>query len=877
MNRVDDKVEQDMTRGIETSDNMDDPRLLAAVQEYLAAAETGRRPNRQEFVARHPDIALELSTCLQGLAFVNSAVAEVNAKSEPAGAGHDELLGGQPLGDFRLLREIGRGGMGVVYEATQLSLGRRVALKILPMAAALDARHLQRFHNEAQAAAQLHHTNIVPVYAVGCERSVHYYAMQLIDGQSLSDVIETLCAVRAQMTGPGNSGATTPAMSNMLASSTSPSARVSRFDQSRTGLGAGADPGVAQTHSAVNLTTLHSDKRNVYFRAVAKLGVQAAEGLFHAHQQGVVHRDIKPANLLLDAQGILWITDFGLAQMYADNGLTQTGDVLGTFRYMSPEQASGRAVVLDQRTDIYSLGITLYELLTLERALPGKTREELMHQIANVDPRSPRSIDRKIPVELENIIGRATAKDPAERYPTARALADDLQRFLDDKPVLARPPSLANKAVKWTRRHRAVAMAAGAILLVVSVGSTASSVLIAREQSKTKAAYLGEQRRALEATEQRKRAEGSSSQAREAVDFLTSMAINELPTDPKFFQVRWQMLETSLAYYQKFLDEEKGNPSVSAQLTAAQAQVSSVLAELAAVDQMLRTNFAIRLLPYRDVIEDLGLTQAQLAGCKTLLAQINSDAPDSQSEGTPLTSQQIRESALNDAAAHDTALAKILSPVQLKRLQEISRQIRGAFAFSDADVAGALALTPTQKNAVRSACAEFHNRRHHGPPQFGGEQERSDMAATVQQILAQLTAHQTEVWNTLVGEPYNGYALPYEFWFSPQPPGRRGPGEGPDEHRGGPPDGPGRRPDGPGRGPGPRPDGPPGLEDGPGGPDRNFNGPQGGPRRGPDGDGDGFGTGRDGPSRPPAQPGRQRGAGQGGGGPGRPDGESPPN
>src|SRR5215207_10069741 len=185
----------------------DDPRLLAAVREYMAALDAGGRPSRKEFLARYPDIAGELGDALDGLAFVHSAAAQMNDASgtaaEPdlggsaAGALADAAAG-KPLGDFQLVREVGRGGMGVVYEAVQLSLGRRVAVKVLPMAAAFDQRHLQRFHNEAQAAAQLHHTNIVPVYAVGCERGVHFYAMQLIEGQSLADVVADIKLAAAE-------------------------------------------------------------------------------------------------------------------------------------------------------------------------------------------------------------------------------------------------------------------------------------------------------------------------------------------------------------------------------------------------------------------------------------------------------------------------------------------------------------------------------------------------------------------------------------------------------------------------------------------------------------------------------------------------------
>ena len=309
--------------------------------------------------------------------------------------------------------------MGVVYEAIQLSLSRRVAVKVLPLASSLDSRQLERFKNEAHAAAQLHHTNIVPVFAVGCERSVHFYAMQLIEGHSLADVIRDLRRVAGKFL-PPDEQATDPAP--RLTPYASPFPRSSPFsfsaDQTQPFLQRkGGAESVAPAATPEVLTTLHGQKGSAFFRSVALLALQAAEALDYAHRLGVVHRDIKPANLLLDMRGTLWVTDFGLARMYADNSLTQPGDLIGTLRYMSPEQASGRAVVLDQRTDIYSLGITLFELLTLERAVTGLTREQLLHQINDVDAAPARSINKAVPQELETIVVKATAKDPADRYP----------------------------------------------------------------------------------------------------------------------------------------------------------------------------------------------------------------------------------------------------------------------------------------------------------------------------------------------------------------------------------------------------------------------------------------------------------------------------
>src|SRR6266536_2407284 len=204
-----------------------------------------------------------------------------------------------------------------------------------------------------------------------------------------------------------------------------------------------------------------------YFRSVAQLGAQVAEALDHAHQMGVVHRDIKPGNLMLDARGKVWITDFGLARLDSSASLTVSGDLVGTLRYMSPEQALAKRVTIDHRSDVYSLGVTLYELLTLEPAVGGKDRQELLHQIAFEEPPLPRKVNRAIPQELETIVLKAMEKNPAERYVTAQDLADDLRRFLEDKPIRARRPSLAQRARKWARRHKPLVRATAALVLAV--------------------------------------------------------------------------------------------------------------------------------------------------------------------------------------------------------------------------------------------------------------------------------------------------------------------------------------------------------------------------------------------------------------------------
>ena len=348
-------------------------RLTDLLDHYLNSLGDDVLPDRDRLLSDHPDLAEPLAAYLQHLEALHAAAGEYAAGSDrhvqwPTSA---ELpVGTRRLGDFILEREVGRGGMGVVYEARQISLQRRMALKILPFAAVLDPQQIARFKHEAQAAAQLHHPNIVPVYAIGAERGVHFYAMQFIDGQPLDVVIAQLRDLTR------NHGW-----------SCGPTAEQSVADRNPTT----ATPTAAPRGSPSQLTeTLFSGGR--YARTVAHLGIDAAEALHAAHEYGVIHRDIKPSNLLLDQAGKLWITDFGLARCHADANLTRTGDLVGTARYMSPEQALGKSVLVDHRADIYSLGVSLYELLTLQPAFRGDHAHQLLRQIELQEPVPPRQL-----------------------------------------------------------------------------------------------------------------------------------------------------------------------------------------------------------------------------------------------------------------------------------------------------------------------------------------------------------------------------------------------------------------------------------------------------------------------------------------------------
>jgi len=575
-------------------------RLVEVLDAYMAAAQEGRAPARDELLAEHPELAEDLESCLASLEFIRQA--SLTATPLLADSKAAERSEGDPgigdLGDFRLVAEVGRGGMGVVYEAVQRSLNRRVALKVLPFAAAMDPTQLRRFQTEALAAAQLHHTHIVPVYSVGCERGVHYYAMQFIEGQTLAQAIAERRRMEETSPSPANPAAAARARrgspdpaetaararrgspgTRRVAAETVARARRGSPDPAETASGARrGSPDPAETadrrspipdesptlrNATGSPSPTPSSRSREYFRTAAALGIQAAEALDHAHKVGIVHRDIKPANLLLDVHGSLWVTDFGLARLQDDAGLTISGDLLGTLRYMSPEQALAKRGYLDHRTDIYSLGVTLYELVTLRPAIDGHDRQEVLRKIAQDEPAPPRRLNPSIPRELETILLKAINKEPESRYATAQELADDLRRFLEDKPIKARRPNLVGRAARWSRRHTAIVGAALAILAVCVLALLVNSILLGREQHRTAAAL--------------KLAESRSRQARKAVDSMyTRVAEKWLVDQPGLRPVQREFLQEALAFYQEFSRQQGEDPEVLIEAAVALRRVGDI-------------------------------------------------------------------------------------------------------------------------------------------------------------------------------------------------------------------------------------------------------------------------------------------------------------
>jgi tetratricopeptide (TPR) repeat protein/tRNA A-37 threonylcarbamoyl transferase component Bud32 len=431
-----------------------DPQTTANLVDELAEEfahrwRAGERPSVAEYVERYPQVAAEILAVLPAVVMMEQLKPRREDAESPAAPASWPDRPPERIGEYTIVCEIGRGGMGVVYEANHEALGRRVAIKVLPESLLANEKVRSRFQREAQAAARLHHTSIVPVFGVGESNGQCYYVMQLIEGRGLDRVIK-------------------------------------------------------EEAGKERSTTLQPSE-------VARIGFQVADALAYAHGHGVLHRDIKPSNLLLDKNSAVWVTDFGVAKVVEGNSLTQSGDLIGTLKYMPPERFAGQS---DGRGDVYSLGMTLYELLTLRPAFPDTTPHQLIQMITQKEPTRPRKLNRAIPKDLETIVLKAAARDPVHRYQTPAALAEDLQRFLHDRPILAKRTGPIGQIWRWRRRNPALAAACAAALLLMVAVTIVSAVAYVHT-----AAANRDMQKALDAEKlQRDHAENTATLALEALN-----------------------------------------------------------------------------------------------------------------------------------------------------------------------------------------------------------------------------------------------------------------------------------------------------------------------------------------------------------------------
>ncbi len=511
----------------------DQIRLAAILDEYLIASEEGRPISRAQCLAANPDLAAVLSEYFDNLQILNNL-----ARRHPT-APIESSANYRQLSDYELGDEIGRGSMGIVYRAVQKSLGREVALKVLSFSGALNEDRVARFHREAHITAALDHPGVVKVFDVGCEAGTHYYAMQLIDGLSLDRHIEW--ARRQSM--PTQ---TVLAMYSTIDGMASPlgSASVTANESMQT----------AQAQLLVGPNR---------FRSAVRLIQSAALAMHAAHLAGIVHRDLKPSNLIVDRQGNLKVTDFGLARLDQASKLTHSGDLIGTLRYMSPEQAAGRGTLIDPRTDVYALGATLYELCTLQPAYPGEDYPSLIQAICRGEPVPPRRIEPSIPADLQTIILKAMCCEQADRYPTASALAEDLDRFLAGKTILARPRGVYEKVLAWGTRYTAVLFTA---LLVVTAGLIGTLFHVSVLSIETKR------------TEQAVRtADEMFRHARAAVDSLGARVASQLTAIPNAQAIRREILNQTLAYYEEFVKKAEQDASLATDVAETKLQIARLV------------------------------------------------------------------------------------------------------------------------------------------------------------------------------------------------------------------------------------------------------------------------------------------------------------
>lgn len=475
--------------------------LSVLLDRYLAAMENGETLNLDELTADCPELKTTLAECVSGLQALHDMAAVAKQELLPGRTLLPLSLGAElskdfELGDFILHEVIGQGGMGIVYKATQKSLHRIVALKVLPTAKAITESQMLRFQREAELAASLQHPNIIPVYAVGFEAGLHYYAMQRIDGFSLDH--------REAMSSRGGAY-------NQIGSS---------------------DSAVSEDSRAVQLPAAETD-----WREIIRFGIQAADGLHAAHEAGIVHRDIKPSNLLVNRDGKLWIADFGLARVSNDSSLTRSGDLVGTMRYMSPEQARGNAATVDGRSDIYSLGATLYELLAGKPAFDSNDTVALLRAIDQDEPVSLRKYRRDIPLSLVAVLRKAMSKRRDDRYDTAYAFRKDLQRVLDDKVTEAKMPGVIDRlqGVLVRNRQAATAAALAMFMLILGLGINNARLQSLQTTVSKNLEIVGK----------------SEAIARDTVHALGTQIAEDLAHVPGAQAARRKLLEGTLGYYER--------------------------------------------------------------------------------------------------------------------------------------------------------------------------------------------------------------------------------------------------------------------------------------------------------------------------------------
>lgn len=523
--------------------------LAQAVDEYVVAMEEGCEPIRDDFLRRYEPIQEQLNAYLDQIDWLHdeskwNQVAQATLNSQAAT--------GLDYEDFELDAELGRGAMGIVYRAYQKSLQRWVAIKVLPYGILLDEYRTQRFWREAKIAGAIEHPGIVSVYGFGQHKDVCFYAMPLVEGRSLDYHIRDAQTQRSHSESNGT---------------------------------------LDSTHAP---SPIQGPDR---YHKIAQLIADAAEAIHSAHLAGVIHRDIKPSNLIVDTQGRVKVTDFGLAIDTADLGLTRSGEVVGTIRYMSPEQAAGKRGLVDQRSDVYCLGTTLYELLTLRAPFASDSLADVVREKEEGILVPPRSIDPTIPRVLQTITLKAMRAKPSDRYQSAKELAEDLRNYLSGKRISAIDQSFLELTQDWARRNTGMVLTGVVFLALLFMVAVAFNVAQKSQQ--------------IALTKALNDREKNFQNARRAVDQLGIQFAEKLELVPEATELRRDLLRSSLSYYSEFLNESKDDARLAQAIAEAKWKAAQATAGLETLVE------AAKLYEHADAeLVDLIRSQPDLIGIR---------------------------------------------------------------------------------------------------------------------------------------------------------------------------------------------------------------------------------------------------------------------
>jgi serine/threonine protein kinase len=400
--------------------------LDVVLSDFTERQRRGESISVEDFAVKYPELADQIRELFPMVAAMERLKERKEAAILKQRLAHDVKL--ERIGGCRIIREVGRGGMGIVFEALHEPECHRVAVKLLPWRHLDASRFREQFEREAKLTASLRHRNIVTVLDYGESDGFSFYVMQFINGVGLDWIIEQL---------RGTDGIVY-------------AEEIERLHSSRNVEATQPSPVVSESGTSGGRSTSQDRSlRREAWPQIARIGLQVADALHYAHNAGTAHHDIKPANLLLDKDGKVWVTDFGLAQSLDRTPEESNSDIAGTLRYMAPEQFSEQ---FDRRSDIYSLGITLYELITLQPAFAERDDRKLVQLIIEAGPIHPRGHNAAIPIDLDTIVQKAIARDPEARFQSAGELAGELRRFINGQPLRIKRPGLLPRMLRWYRR-----------------------------------------------------------------------------------------------------------------------------------------------------------------------------------------------------------------------------------------------------------------------------------------------------------------------------------------------------------------------------------------------------------------------------------------